>query len=126
VWAVAVSPDARLLASASRDTVKLWDSVTGREVRTLGSHASIVSSVAFTADGRWLASGSYDNTIKLWDVATGQERRTLSRRIPAREAAGWFIFAVALSPDGRLLASAGFDYRIRLWDLATGQQFAPC
>ena len=49
-------------------TIKLWDAASGRELQTLQRHSGIVDSVAFSLDGRTLASGSFDRTIKLWDV----------------------------------------------------------
>jgi WD40 repeat protein len=79
-------------------TIKLWDVATGREVRTLTGHTDWVNSVAFSPDGRLLASGSGDETIKLWDVATGREVRTLTGHTD-------YVKSVAFSPNGKLLAS---------------------
>jgi parallel beta-helix repeat protein len=78
---------------------------------TLTGHTSYVNSVAFSPDGRLLASGSLDDTIKLWEVASGREVRTLSGHT------SW-VNSVAFSPDGRLLASGSDDRTIRLWDIS--------
>ncbi len=75
---------------------------------TLSGHTDDVLSVAFSPDGRLLASGSWDNTIKLWAVASGREVRTLSGHD------SW-VWSVAFSPDGLLLASASDDKTIKLW-----------
>ncbi|PYI13145.1 hypothetical protein BO99DRAFT_486042 [Aspergillus violaceofuscus CBS 115571] len=98
VNSVAFSPDGRTLASGSWDhTIKLWNTATGVEQRTLTGHSSSVTSVAFSPDGRTLASGSWDHTIKLWDMATGVEQRTLTAHFKS-------VHLVAFSPDGRTLA----------------------
>ena len=83
---------------------------TGREIRTLHGHTYSVESVAFSPDGKILASGSVDHTIKLWDVATGTLLRTLSGHTS-------FVESVAFSPDGKILASGSYDKTIKLWDV---------
>jgi WD40 repeat protein len=126
VESVAFSPDGRLLASGScgryesgrgcvQGEIKLWDVASGSLVRTLSGHTGGVRSVAFSPDGRLLASGSKDTTIKLWEVASGREVRTLSGHTD-------WVLSVAFSPDGRLLASGSDDKTIKLWEVASGRE----
>jgi WD40 repeat protein len=79
-------------------------------------HSSIVSSVAFSPDGKTIVSGSFDNTLKLWDAATGRELRTLSGHSDT-------VCSVAFSPDGRTIVSGSDDGTLKLWDAATGREF---
>lgn len=66
VSAVALSPDGKTIASASKDnTIKLWH-IDGREIVTLTAHSDRLSAVAFSPDGKSLASASEDNTVILW------------------------------------------------------------
>jgi WD40 repeat protein/serine/threonine protein kinase len=115
-WAVAFSPDSKVLASAGDDrAVRLWDPISGRELATLHGHRSMVSCIAFSPDGRLLASGSFDpqDNLKLWNPATGAEVATLPGH-------GNAVYALAFAPNGQMLASAGRDRSTRLWDVANG------
>jgi len=94
--------------------VVLWDVATGREVGALKGHGKGVTQVAFSRDGRLLASASSDNTIRIWDVAAQKELRTMAGHTSNVE-------SMAFSPDGRLLASAADDGGTFLWDATTGE-----
>src|SRR5437016_3421425 len=107
-----------------RSAAKLWDTATGKNTATLLGHSLAVRSVAFSPDGKTLASGSGDHTIKLWDVRTSKNTVTFRYGAP--------VMCVAFSPDGKTLASTGGgrpflpdkDNTLKLWDLATGRHKA--
>ncbi len=134
VASVAFSPGGKILASGSADnTVKLWDVATGAELRTLKGPSSMgpgelvefrrngmsipfsfsYRCVAFSPDGKTLASGGGLQRIDLWDVATGTESRTLKGHFGSVE-------SVAFSPDGKTLASGSDDGTVKLWNLENG------
>ncbi|MBE9088845.1 serine/threonine protein kinase [Microcystis aeruginosa LEGE 11464] len=83
--------------------------------KTLTGHSGTVDSLAYSPDGRYLASGSCDNTIKIWEVATGKELRTLTGHSGS-------VYSVVYSPDGRYLASGNDDKTIKIWEVATGKE----
>jgi WD40 repeat protein len=94
-------------------TVRLWEVATGTCRSTLEGYSDYVTAVAFSPDGRLVASASSDNTVRLWEAATGMCRSTLEGH--SRE-----VTAVAFSPDGQLVASASSDKTVRLWEATTG------
>jgi len=87
---------------------------TGAATLTLKGHTNRVVSVAFSPDGSWLASGSWDDTVKVWDAATGQETLTLKGHTDSVE-------SVAFSSDGTRIASVSRG-TVKVWDAATGQE----
>jgi len=116
VYFVAFSPDGKTLASAGHDkTIRLWETTTGKEIRTLQGHQAEVTALEFSPDGKRLASASHDETIRLWETATGKELCTLWGHQGR-------VTSVTFSPDGKSLASASTDGLVRLWEAARGKE----
>lgn len=112
VYAARISPDTKLLATASYDRdVLIWDVATAKPLRTMSGHNDPVYGLSFSPTGKWLATASGDRTVKLWDVATGQRLDTFSQ--PSKDQ-----HTVAFSPDGRFVAAGGVDFRLRVWQIS--------
>ena len=114
--AAAFSPTGRSLAVADNRTIKVYDSrLRFPLAEPLTGHADLVTELAFSPNGRLLASSSDDDTVRLWNV---RNRSTFGTQL--FEQFDW-VQSVAFSPDGRTLAAAGRDEDIVLWDTRTKQ-----
>jgi RNA polymerase sigma factor (sigma-70 family) len=128
VRALAFSPSGRLLAGSQGPVVRVWEVATGAEVRRLTGPAQPVTALAFSRDGKSLASAGEGDVLSLWEVATGRERRRLTGqgspairlnaegyRHPDRHAARFN--ALIFAPDGQTLLGGRADGGIYVWDL---------
>ncbi|MBL7497065.1 Hsp70 family protein [Frankia sp. CNm7] len=120
VTSCAFSPDGRLLATISKDGIKLWDVTTGRvvdELSAAGRKSSVPNSCVFSPDGKLLAITGSDKTLRIFDVVTRAETMTFSGHKGP-------VYGVAFSPDGTMLATTSTDRTVKLWGVATGNQIA--
>ncbi len=112
IWDLAISPDGRLVASASADeTCRIHNLASGELVHSITKHAAAFYGTHFSPDGGTLATSSRDRTIRLWDTATWQPRGVL-------EGHAGTVYSVRFSPDGERLVSASQDGSLRVWSVA--------
>jgi WD40 repeat protein len=118
-----LSQDGRILITGSYRKIKVWETSSAQNqknsqdtqpIYTLMGHSHIVSSLAISADAKFLVSGSQDQTIRVWNLATGELVHTLKGHRDT-------VNTVALSPDEQIIASGSADKTIKLWHLQSGE-----
>jgi WD40 repeat protein len=114
---VVLSAKARTVAAGyTEGTIRWWDITSGRQMAEVHAHPFWVWALAFSEDGKVLASQcGGDGAIHLWDLATG-------RRLNRPEGHQAAITSLSIAPDGRTIATVGEDHTLRLWSVATGQE----
>jgi len=108
--ALAWHPDRSMCAIATRSLLRTWDVEARNELRALRGHRKNVTTVAYSPDGRFLASGSEDRTIRLWDSRNGSEVAVLTGH------AGWLRSIVFIPKSNTLIAGDSIG-AIRFWDV---------
>jgi WD40 repeat protein len=110
---MAASPDGKFVAIAQGPEIRVWDLASGMLLLSLRGHLDAITSIAFSLDGRTLASGRADRTVRLWDLSTGKKKGVL---LGATDA----VVGVAFTPDGHLLTRS-LDGTVSFWDVNTGK-----
>jgi len=156
---LALSRDGKYLASASEDqTVKIWDKSSGKDIQTLNGragiiqavpygptysriiwdtlkgHTGMVQAVAFTSDGKKLATASADGTVKIWDAASGNVLATFKVETTVKTTdpktkketlitePGRPFTCVAFSPDNKILSAGNLDGVIKIYDVDAAKE----
>ena len=121
VNSIAVSSEGKWVVAGLADiyqrdySVRLWDGVTGKQVRIFRGHSSPVNAVALSADGQYVLSGSDDKTVRMWSLVSGKQVRVFRGHRGE-------VSSLAVTSDGKHLFTGSWDQTTRLWDIRTGEE----
>ncbi len=103
--------------TSSAGTVRIWDVETGKLERSATGHTGAITAVAWSRDGKWIASSSFDKTVRIWNAGTLEEQRRLTVSTQGSD-------GVAFTPDARRVVTAGWgsDFSVKVWDVASGRE----
>jgi WD40 repeat protein len=108
--------DSQLVSGSGDNTIKIWDSSTGTDLRTLTGHSGWVRSVSWSHDDSKIVSGSNDKTVRIWNGVTGDLMKILEGHSEGVDCVAW-------SPDERKMASCSLgEKKVIIWDAVTGQE----
>lgn len=119
VESLAISPDGKMLASGSFQEVRIWDTLTGAELKKLEGFADRVVALTFSPDNKLIATAggaaTEDGEVKIFDVTTGKQT------LEVKGAHSDTAFGVSFSPDGKMLASCGADKFVKIFEMPSGK-----
>ena len=117
--AVTISPDEKKIVASNGRGTRIWDIASGEEIQKLVGHVGIISTVAFSPDGKKIVSASEpnwgDRTARIWDVYSGNELLKLEGHTGG-------VAAAAFSPDGDRVVTVSLDRTVRIWCVDSGKQ----
>ncbi|MEN9610557.1 MAG: hypothetical protein RLZZ628_1371 [Bacteroidota bacterium] len=111
IYSLAYAPDGKTFACINSPSVQIRETGSGRFVADFKGHTDVLTSMAYSPDGRFLLTGSQDKSLKLWSITTGTILRTIAK------AHDEYVYAVAFSPDGKKIASGSYEGTVKVWDV---------
>lgn len=115
IFSLALSADGKYIVTGSAPAVKLFETVSGKEIQTFSYHNGVVRAVAISSNGKYIATGGSDGKLIIWETSTKKLLYSFSRDT---------LLGLAFSPDNAFLFSTGADHLVVKTNVSTGQSVA--